>query len=157
MMNMKKNIKLKELFLYLVFGALTTFVNFVLYYILEKSTKGNYAYIYINAVAWFFSVIFAYITNKLFVFESKSWERQTVKKELFEFVVARLFSFGIEETGFIFFVELLHFKDIVPIQMFNMQITGAFIAKGMLATIVVVSNYFFSKLVIFKRTFTNLH
>lgn len=153
---MKKNSKLRELFLYGIFGALTTFVNFLLYYILERLIKLKFAYIYINALAWLFAVLFAYVTNKVFVFESKSWKSQTVKKELFEFVVARLLSFGIEEIGLIVFVELLRFKDLNPICILNIQITGKFIAKVILAVVVVVLNYFFSKFVIFKTKTTHI-
>ncbi|MDE5581467.1 MAG: GtrA family protein [Treponemataceae bacterium] len=153
---MKKNSKLRELFLYGVFGALTTFVNFALYYILEQLIKINFAYIYINAIAWCFAVLFAYVTNKMFVFESKSWKSQTVKKELFEFVVARLLSFGIEEIGLIVFVELLRFKELNPTCILNIQITGEFISKVILAVVVVVLNYFFSKFVIFKKEKTHI-
>lgn len=150
-MNKIKDIlkKYKELILYLVFGGLTTLVNFVVFYLLNVVTGEEY-YLVNNIVAWFASVIFAYITNKLWVFESKSLAVKTVVKELAEFFSARIFSFAVEEGGLWLFVDKLGF-DNFSFSVFGFEATGKLIAKLVLAVIVVILNYFFSKFIIFKK------
>ena len=60
----------RELILYVVFGAFTFFVNLISYFFFANLLGINY--LVSNAIAWFFSVLFAYITNRIWVFESKS-------------------------------------------------------------------------------------
>lgn len=142
-------IKYKELITYVVFGGLTTLVNFVAFYIFT-GILGEVLYLINNAIAWVVSVIFAYVTNKLFVFESKSWKLKLVAKESIEFVGARVFSFLIEEGGMLLFVSVLGFGDIA-LEFFGFTISGQLIVKLILAVIVVILNYFFSKFIIFKK------
>lgn len=142
-------IKYKELIVYVVFGVLTTVVNFVVFWIFSK-ILGDDLYLVNNAVAWVVSVIFAYVTNKLWVFDSKSWALKIVAKEVVEFVAARLFSFGVEEGGLLLFVNVLGFDE-YSVTLFGFEITGQLIAKVILAVIVVILNYFFSKFVIFAK------
>ena len=105
-----------------------------------------------NVLAWIFAVAFAYVTNKLFVFESKSWEGKVLAKEIPSFVAARLFSLGVEELGLIIFVNFLHFDSkVFHIPLINFDLSGEMTAKIILAVVVVILNYFFSKLVIFKK------
>ena len=66
-------LKYKEVIMYLIFGVATTLVNWVVYSLLMKTSAVNMTIS--NAIAWFTAVVFAYITNKLFVFESKSCGR----------------------------------------------------------------------------------
>lgn len=142
-------VKYKELIVYVVFGVLTTVVNFAVFWIFSK-ILGEDLYLVNNAVAWIVSVIFAYVTNKLWVFESKSWAMKLVVKEVVEFVAARLFSFAVEEGGLLLFVNVLGF-DKYSITILGFAITGQLIAKVVLAVIVVILNYFFSKFVIFAK------
>lgn len=142
-------IKYKEVIVYVVFGVLTTVVNFVVFWIFSK-ILGDDLYLVNNAVAWVISVIFAYVTNKLWVFDSKSWALKIVAKEVVEFVAARLFSFGVEEGGLLLFVNVLGFDE-YSVTLFGFEITGQLIAKVILAVIVVILNYFFSKFVIFAK------
>lgn len=141
--------KYKELFMYLVFGALTTLVNFVVFMVAD-ATLGAKAYLISNAIAWIVSVIFAYITNKLFVFASKSFALHVFAKEFLEFLLARVFSFVVEEAGMWLFVDVLAFGKFAA-DIFGFSISGQLIAKAILAVIVVVMNYFFSKFIIFKK------
>ena len=60
--------KYKEIIMYLVFGVLTTVVNIVVYFLSAELLHINY--LISNALAWFLSVLFAYITNRKYVFES---------------------------------------------------------------------------------------
>ena len=140
----------KETILYVVFGVLTTLVNFVAFSLFD-AMLGTKLYLVTNVIAWIIAVAFAYVTNKLFVFESKSWKLSVIGKEIPSFVAARLFSLAVEELGLIFFVSLLHFGEkSFAIPLINYELSGAMTAKIILAVIVVIMNYFFSKLIIFK-------
>lgn len=141
--------KYKEVITYVVFGVLTTLVNFAVFWVFTKIC-GEKLYLLNNAIAWILSVIFAYITNKLFVFESKSWKPKVLFKEIPEFFLARVFSFALEEGGLWLFVTVLKF-DRFSFSLLSFEITGQIIAKVILAVIVVILNYFFSKFVIFKK------
>ncbi|MGN0533414.1 MAG: GtrA family protein [Eubacterium sp.] len=141
--------KYKELITYVVFGVLTTLVNFVSFWLFNK-ILGEKLYLLSNIIAWVISVIFAYVTNKLWVFESKSWKPSVVGREIPEFVGARVFSLLIEEGGLWLFVDVLNF-DKFGFTLFGFDVTGKLIAKVVLAVIVVILNYIFSKLVIFKK------
>lgn len=72
--------KYKEIIMYLIFGVLTTAVNIGVYFISAELLHINY--LISNGLAWFLSVLFAYLTNRKYVFESKS---QDVLKEVFLF------------------------------------------------------------------------
>lgn len=150
-MNMIKNLitKYKELIVYAVFGVCTTLVNFVTYKLFNMILSDK-LYLVSNIVAWLVSVIFAYVTNKLFVFESKSWEIKLVAKEVSSFFAARIFSFVVEEAGLFLLVDLLKMKEI-SLTVLGIAISGNMIAKVILAFIVVVLNYFFSKLIVFRK------
>lgn len=141
--------KHKELLLYVLFGGLTTLVNFVTFWLCSL-LLGEDLYLISNAIAWIVSVLFAYFTNKLFVFDSKSFAPHVVVKEFLEFLAARVFSFVVEELGMWLFVDLLGF-DGFAFELFGFRITGQLIAKLILAVIVVIMNYFFSKFFIFKK------
>lgn len=90
-------------------------------------------YLISNIIAWFFSVLFAYITNRIWVFESKSPE---ILKEMSLFFGGRIFS-GVVDT-----VLMYLFIDVLVI--------GDFISKIVVQVIVIILNYIFSKLIVFK-------
>ena len=142
-------LKYRELIFYFIFGALTTLVNFAAFWIFTR-LLGEELYLVNNAIAWVAGVVFAFVTNKLFVFDSKSWEPKTAIKELAEFFGARLFSFGVEEGGMWLFISALGFGE-KNFSIFEFSISGQIIVKLILAVIVVVLNYFFSKFIIFKK------
>lgn len=147
---MKKLIKkYKEIILYIFFGVLTTIVNFVIYFIMN-ALLGEDMYLVSNVIAWIGAVTFAYITNKIWVFESKSRESKTLLREIGEFVSARLLSLGIEEAGLYIFVDLLKFSTF-SFSFLRLTITGDVIAKVIMQVIVVTLNYIFSKFIIFKK------
>lgn len=125
----------REIINYLIFGVLTTLVNFVFYFVLVN-IFGMY-YIYANIIAWFFSVLFAYITNRIFVFERVNFSIKSIVKEGTLFFSARLFS-GFVETAILYIMV-----DFMKI--------GEGISKIVVAVVVVVLNYFFSKFIIFKK------
>ena len=150
-MNTLKNliIKYKELIIYGIFGVGTTLVNFLTYKLFNVLLGVEY-YLVSNIIAWFVSVIFAYVTNKLFVFESKSWNVRVVAKEVPSFFAARVFSFLVEEAGLFLLVDILGMEDF-GVDILGFTISGNMISKVILAVVVVVLNYFFSKFVVFRK------
>lgn len=150
-MNTLKNliIKYKELIIYGIFGVGTTLVNFLTYKLFNV-ILGVDLYWVSNIIAWFVSVVFAYITNKLFVFESKRWDIRLVLKEASSFFTARVFSLVVEQVGLIALVDFVGMKDLLW-QILGFNIGGELIAKVILAVVVVVLNYVFSKLVVFRK------
>lgn len=141
-------IKYKELITYVIFGVLTTLVNFFAFWLFTK-IFGEEFYLVNNAIAWVVGVIFAYITNKLFVFESKSWNLKVITKEITGFLGARIFSFLVEESGMFLFITVLGLGE-KSLTILSLTITGQFIVKILLAVIVVILNYIFSKFFIFR-------
>ncbi len=138
----------KEMFLYLVFGVLTTLVNWGSYYLLDL-VLGKKRMLFTNVIAWIAAVAFAFVTNKIFVFNSRSTDKKVLAGEISEFIGARLLSLGVEEGG-LFIVKIFGWTGTV-LKVFNINITGDFAAKIILAFIVVILNYFFSKFIIFRR------
>lgn len=127
--------KYKEYVLYILFGAVTTVVNYGVYALCVRGF--GMGVVVSNIIAWILAVIVAYVTNKLWVFESKSWELKTVGREFGEFVLGRLATLVIE-TGLLWiFVDLLHVNDLIM--------------KIITNIIVVILNYVFSKFIIFKK------
>lgn len=124
----------RETISYLIFGVLTTIVNFSAY---ETCKLLGLHYTFSTAAAWILAVAFAYVTNKLFVFESKSWEKHVLLKEIPAFVGCRFFSFLCDLGFMVFAVELLSMNDTL--------------AKVVSNVFVVLINYIFSKLFIFKK------
>ena len=93
--------KHKELILYIVFGVLTTVVNMAVFQLMQYPGKlwlGKNSHWLSNPIAWIAAVAFAYVTNKLFVFEQKSWQPRLVAKEMSSFVAARLLTLGMEQA-----------------------------------------------------------
>lgn len=139
--------KYREGILYIVFGILTTLVNFLLFFLFER-LLGEQLYLVSNLIAWAGAVIFAFVVNKLFVFASRSFAARVLLREATEFVLARIFSLVVEELGLILLIELCHLPSLsLPL---DVVLSGEFLAKAILAVVVLLMNYFFSKLVIFK-------
>lgn len=126
--------KYKSIILYLVFGVLTTIINIVVYYvcsnILEMST------IMSNVVAWLLSVLFAYITNRKWVFESQVKMKEDIIKEMSSFFGCRL------ATGILDIVIMYITVDLL--------FMNGMVMKCLSNVIVIVVNYIASKLIIFR-------
>ena len=131
--------KYKEIIMYLIFGVLTTLVNWFCYAFLTKSgMEMNIS----NCIAWLVAVLFAFITNKVFVFESKILKLRVIFNEFIKFVGARILTGAIEIGG----LPLLYYLGM------NQQLFGidGFMAKIVVSVVVVLLNYVFSKLFIFR-------
>ncbi len=124
--------KYKEIINYLIFGGLTTVVSIVTYALFAKVF--NIDYLISNVLSWVLAVLFAYITNKIFVFESKS--KKNVK-EITSFFFFRIISLVIEMIILYIFVDMLHIDDLIT--------------KIIAQVIVIVANYVFSKVFVFKK------
>lgn len=124
-----------EMISYLIFGVLTTLINILLSGFLYDFLHWN---LYVaNTLGWIASVAFAFVTNKLYVFRSKSMEKSIVLRELASFAGARLFSLGVDTLGMGLLVNLWGWNF--------------WIAKIIMNVIVVIINYVLSKLVIFNH------
>ncbi len=125
--------KYREYILYILFGGLTTVVNFAVYYALNIFVW----YITANIIAWAASVVFAFVTNKIFVFESKNTSDKKTLTELVQFALFRVVSGAMETVLLYVFVDLLS------------QNENLF--KIIISVLVVVLNYIFSKFIIFAK------
>ena len=127
--------KYYDILAYLFFGVLTTAVNYIVY--LPCFNLLGISAAVSNAIAWAVAVIFAYLTNKPFVFHSHDWSMGTVVPELAKFVGSRVVS-GALETAFIFvMVDCLRFNGNIM--------------KLITSVLVVVLNYIASKLLVFRK------
>lgn len=122
----------KETIVYIIFGVLTTVVDFVAFGVLHYSF--NMDKVIANTIAWVLAVTFAYITNKLFVFVSKSFAPAKLFKEITSFVSSRVITLLLTNV-------FLVFAGILGINMI--------IAKAIISIAVIILNYVFSKLFVF--------
>ena len=125
--------KYKTQIKYLIFGVLTTLVDFVISFLLYKVTNHHIA----NIAAWCGAVIFAYTVNKMFVFESKRSGIKALTAEFGAFVGSRVFSLLLQEGIFLLAVDVMTLDK------------G--ITKICAAVIVVITNYFLGKLIFSKK------
>lgn len=133
--------KLRELFykyqhvvLYGIFGVLTTVTNIVTYWLMahvfQLGTMPS------TLIAWVTAVLFAYVTNRKWVFHSEAFGTENVLKELISFFVCRMAT-GVVDWAFMYvFVVLLHINDVFM--------------KIVANILVIILNYIASKFVIFK-------
>ena len=136
----------RETELYLVFGVLTTVVNFGTYLVFDWLLGQDY-YLISNILSFVFATMFAFVTNKKFVFQSEIWKWELVIKEAVSFVSARIGTFVVvEEIGLWIAV---HFLKINMIHVFYLD--GILLAKILLAFVAVLVNYILSKFFIFKK------
>lgn len=140
----------RETISYLIFGVLTTVVNYVVFH-LCYTAMGARGSVVANAIAFVAAVIFAFVVNKVFVFESKSWSAEVLKKEIPPFIASRVASFGIEELGLFVSETLLHWNEITLITLADTPIDGVTATKLALSVLVVVLNYVLCKLLVFRK------
>lgn len=130
--------KYKEIIMYLIFGVLTTVVSLVSYYLLTLTildAKNSIQLQIANVISWILSVAFAYITNRKYVFDSKS---KNLLKEISSFVGGRVLTLLMDMLIMFIFVTVLHLND----KLF----------KLVSQVVVIVANYIISKLFVFKES-----
>ena len=158
--------KYREIILYLIFGVLTTFVGWAVYFAIlfvgkaafgippETTTGGAYLAIYTAAqiIQWVAAVLFAFFTNRKWVFTGADREAKMLP-QLTKFAAGRLATFGVDYVvtyfGALGLSKLIVAWNSVEIfgKEFNLNEIGA---KVVAAVIVIIANYFFSKLFVFK-------
>ena len=141
----------RETILYIVFGVATTVVNYIVFHLLYNVLWQQQNSLTANAAAFVAAVIFAFVVNKLFVFESKSWSLAVLKREIPSFLAGRIGSFGIEEAGLFLAEKVLKLSGIVAVTVAGVALDWITVIKVMLAFVVVALNYVFCKLFVFKK------
>lgn len=121
----------KETIYYLIFGVLSTLTNIIVYKI---CTILDLFYILANIIAWVISVLFAFYTNKYFVFNNKN---KITLFEFISFISSRLFTGVLDLILMYITVSIFNFDD--------------FIMKLIINIFVIILNYIFSKLLVFKK------
>ena len=141
----------RETILYIVFGVATTVVNYIVFHLLYNVLWQQENSLTANAAAFVAAVIFAFVVNKLFVFESKSWSAATLKREVPSFLAGRIGSFGIEEAGLFLAEKVFKLGGVIAITVGGTELDWITVIKVALAFVVVALNYVFCKLFVFKK------
>ena len=118
---------------YLVVGVLTTVISIGVFALCYR--KAKFGTVVSNIISWIVAVAFAYVANKIFVFQSPSWELSVIIPEIIGFVSARLLTLGFDVVFVYVTVEKLHWNDIV--------------SKTTSNVVEMIVNYIASKLFIF--------
>lgn len=126
----------REMIMYIIMGIFTTAVNISSFYILVEILDTDYKTA--TVIAWILSVLFAYITNKIYVFQQKTSDMRSLLRELTAFFSVRLLSLGIDLGMMILLVSQFH--------------TNETLAKILDNVVIVVVNYIASKWLVFKKT-----
>lgn len=127
----------REIISYLIIGVLTTIVSLISYYLLTitiLSPNNPLELTIANIISWIISVLFAYITNRKYVFQSKD---KNILKEASKFTLSRVTTLIIDILLMFIFVSILHFNDKI--------------IKLLVQVIIIILNYIFSKLLVFKK------
>ena len=127
--------KYKSLIMYVVFGGLTTVVNMGAYYL--SYNIAHIPNVPSTVIAWVLAVLFAFITNKLWVFDSKSFDKKTLLHEVPRFFGCRLATGVLDVVIMYLAVDVMHWN--------------ATLWKLISNVIVIILNYIASRLVIFKH------
>ena len=147
--------KYREIIAYLFWGVMTTLVSWLSYALFEfifHAVPGTLFGVALsiqlaNILSWICAVLFAYVTNKLWVFESKSWEAAVVWPELVKFISARAATGVLEIAGVPLLVRLGLDQTLLGRE--------GFAAKILVSIVVIILNYVLSKLVVFRKNREN--
>lgn len=132
--------KYRDVLVYLVVGGCTTLVNWVVYALLVKGA--GFSVMAGNILSWVAAVLFAFFTNKIWVFRSRGWAAAKLAREFATFVGSRLFT-GLLELGLVPLLVALGLSW----PLFGIE---GFAAKVLVGVIVVILNYILSKWLVFK-------
>ena len=141
----------RETILYLIFGVATTVVNYVVFWLIYDLICGKDHSLLANGVAFVAAVIFAFVVNKMYVFESRSWTAEALKREVPAFLASRIGSFLVEEAGLFVCEYVLKLNGVILMESAGIQVDGITAAKLALSVIVVILNYVFCKRFVFKK------
>lgn len=122
--------RIREISLYTVFGVLTTLISILTY---RLFLIFNIHYVLATTLSTIVAIAFAYVTNRLYVFNSKG----SVVKESIQFFIGRIIVFIVETIVLIILVSWMNFDE--------------FYSKIVVTTLVVIANYFYSKFIVFRE------
>ena len=157
--------KYREIILYLVFGVLTTVVGFGTYFLImagaehllhipmDDETSATYVTVYVAAqvIQWVAAVLFAFFTNRKWVFTEADRSKNTFWRQLILFAGSRVASFLLD-LGVTYGCTLLLALWIVePPVIVGIALTPGIIAKLVAAVLVIIANYVLSKLIVFRK------
>ena len=125
----------KEQISYLFFGVCTTIANIVSYWFCTRVLSLDN--IISNVLAWVIAVTLAYITNKFWVFESRTETKKELVQEIFNFFLCRVATLLVDISIMYVCVNILQYSDMI--------------IKVLANVVVVISNYILSKIYIFKN------
>lgn len=128
-------VKYKEMLLYLFFGGLSFVVSIATYALFNVSFGINE--LIANILSWIITVMFAFLTNRIWVFNSPTNGLEEFIKQMVAFYGGRVVTLVVEEVILLVFITLLHFQSML--------------VKVVAQVIVIVLNYVISKLVIFNK------
>ncbi len=134
--------RFREQILYLIFGGLTTVVDwgisYLLYWLWGNAIEQTAWLVHgANVIAWAAAVLFAFITNRIWVFESKKHGFLPVAGELLAFAGGRVMTLALQEGMFVVFFHWLGINE--------------YVVKLIAAVLVIIVNYFISKLIVFRN------
>ncbi len=130
--------KHREVISYLFWGGVAFFLSMILFWVFNS--KLGMGEVLANTIDWIIVVIFAFFTNKLFVFRSKTGSAMGLGKEFISFIIARLFTLVLEDAIIWLGCKKLGFDSEL----------GSLMVKLIGQMVVIVTNYVLSKLWIFK-------
>ena len=157
--------KYREIIMYLVFGVLTTVVGFGTYFLImagaehllhipmDDETSATYVTVYVAAqvIQWVAAVLFAFFTNRKWVFTEADRSKNTFWRQLILFAGSRVASFLLD-LGVTYGCTLLLALWIVePPVIVGIELTPGIIAKLVAAVLVIIANYVLSKLIVFRK------
>ena len=130
---------------YLFFGVLTTLVNYTTF-VGSLFLLGEEKPLLANTIAFILATLFAYITNKIWVFKSNNWNIKNLTAEIVSFSGVRTLSFFFEQIGLSIFISVLNVGEYLIL-----GVNGVIATKIILSFIVVIANYALSKFFIFNK------
>ena len=135
--------KYKSVILYIIFGVMTTAVDwsisFLLYYLWGDAIEATPVLLHgADVIAWASAVAFAYVTNRIWVFESKRRGFFPIVGEIAAFAGGRILTLLLQEAIMAVFCTWLGLNK--------------YLFKIIAAVLVVILNYFISKLLVFRKT-----
>lgn len=135
----KLYLKYEEIINYIIVGGCTTLINLAVYFVLINtifSSKGNIDIQIANIISWICSVLFAYITNRKFVFKSGA-EGKKKLKEITSFFGSRIISLIMDIALMFLLYSVMHINDTI--------------SKLIDQVVIIVANYVLAKLLVFKK------
>ena len=124
----------REFILYALFGVGTTAVDYAVFFPLYRTELNIHI---ANTIAWVAAVIFAYITNKIFVFRSKTRRSGALALEIAEFFGGRLLTLALQE--------------LIVVLLYDILCVNEYIVKIVASVVVIIINYVICRIVVFKK------